>query len=61
MACFCRCVVSSFTSEKVDYIFWKIKVDYQNSIPNYGITRRAAKKPVVVIYKVMYTEHYEIL
>ena len=32
---------------------------YQNSLSIYGIIRRAAKKPVVVIYKVMYTEHYE--
>ena len=36
-----------------------IKVAYQNSISNYGIIRRAAKKTVAVIYKVMYTKHYE--
>ena len=33
-----------------------IKIAYQNSISNYGIIRRAEKKTVVVIYKVMYTE-----
>ena len=40
-------------------IFLAIKVAYQNSISNYGIIRRAAKKTVVGIYKVMYTEHCE--
>ena len=30
-----------------------------NSISNYGIIKRAAKKTVVAIYKVMYTEHCE--
>ena len=33
------------------------QVSYQNSISNYGIISRAAKKIVVVIYKAMYTEH----
>ena len=31
----------------------------QTSISNYEIIRRAAKKTVVVSYKVMYTEHCE--
>ena len=35
-------------------IFLAIKFAYQNSISNYGIMRRAAKKTVVGIYKVMY-------
>ena len=47
------------TSEKVDHIFSKIKFAYQNSISNYEIIRRAAKKTVVGIYKVMYTLHRE--
>ena len=36
-----------------------MKVAYQNSISNYGIIRRAAKKTVVVIYTAMYTKHCE--
>ena len=36
-----------------------ILVAYQNSISNYEIIRRAAKKAEVGIYKVMYTVHCE--
>ena len=45
------------TSKKVDHIFSKNKVAYQNSISNYEIIRRIAKIIVVRIYKVMYMVH----
>ena len=59
MACFCRCFVSSFNFKKSLSYFKQIKVAHQNSILNYEIIRRAAKKTVVEIYKVMYTVHCE--
>ena len=59
MACFCRCFVSSFNFYKSCSYFKQIKVAYQNSISNYEIIRRAAKKTVVGIYKVMYMVHCE--
>ena len=40
-------------------MFSKSKWLIKNSISNYWIIRRAAKKTVVVIYKAMYTEHCE--
>ena len=36
-----------------------MKVAYQNSVSNYEIIRRAAKKTVVGIYKVMSMVHCE--
>ena len=36
-----------------------MKVAYQNSISNYEIIRRAAKKTMVGIYKVVYKVHCE--
>ena len=60
MACFYRCFFYQvLTSKKVEYIFLQIKVAYQNSISNYGIIRRAAKKTVVVIFKAKYMENCE--
>ena len=47
----------SFKLLKRCLYFKQIKVAY--GILNYGLMRRAAKKNVVVIYGVMYTEHCE--
>ena len=55
MACFADVLYQVLTSKKIDHI----KVAYQNSVWNYEIIRRAAKKTVVGIYKVMYTVHCE--
>ena len=52
MACFADVLYQVLTSIKVDHIFSK-----SNSISNYEIIRRAAKKTVVGIYKVMYMVH----
>ena len=55
MACFADVLHHVLTSKKVDHIFRKSKLLIK-TISNYGIIRRAAKKTVVVIYNVMYTE-----
>ena len=55
MACFADDLYQVLTSKK------QIKVAYQNYISNYEIIRRASKKSVVGIYKVMYTVHCEKL
>ena len=55
---FADILYQALTSKKL-IIFFQIKVAYQTYISNYGIIRTAAKKTVVVIYKVMYTEHCE--
>ena len=47
------------TSKKVDLIFIKSKLLIKTLFSNYEIIRRAAKKTVVGIYKVMYTVHCE--
>ena len=46
------------TSKRVDHIFSKSKLHIK-TISNYEIIRRAAKKTVVGIYKVMNTVHCE--
>ena len=60
MACFLQMFcIKFYLLKKLIIFFLQIKAAYQNSISNYGIISRAAKKTVVVIYKVMYTEHCE--
>ena len=59
MACFRRFLYQVLTSKKVDH-FLANQSCLSNSISNYEIIRRAAKKTVVGIYKVMYTVHCEI-
>ena len=59
MACFFADVLYQvLTSKKDDYIFRKSKLLIKTIAKN-GIIRRAAKKPVVEIYRFMYTEHCE--
>ena len=47
------------TSEKLVIFFSKSKLLMKNSISNNGLMKRAARKTIVVIYRVMYTEHDE--
>ena len=54
MVCFADVLYQVLTSKKVEYFFSKSKLNSK-----YGIIKRAAKKTVVIIYKVMYTEQCE--
>ena len=54
MACFADVLYQVLTSKK-----FIIFLANQNSISNYEIIRRASKKTVLGIYKVMYTVHCE--
>ena len=60
MACFADVLYQVLPSKKL-IIFLANQIAYQNSISNYEIIRRAAKKTVVVIYRVMFMVHCEKL
>ena len=47
------------TSEKFWLFFKQIEVTYRNSISNYELMRRAAKKTVVIIFGVTHAKLYE--
>ena len=59
MLVFADVLYQVLTSKKKLSYFKQIKVAYQNYISNYEIIRRAAKKTVVEIFKVMYSVHCE--